>query len=201
MVIGERFAWAHLPKTAGTAAVAMFQAFDELVHFADSPDDVDAHVRFRERPDQIDGKLLVLNIRRLPAWVISRAWYVSRHGVYPDFDPIPLPGAQALAESSFPDGRLALFTDDGRLEIDRWLRAESLAGDVVSFVSGFRGVTEEERARVRQVGRVNALDYDHDPSRWFTPAQIEQLYRSNPVWASVEERAYGNVYGKEALVA
>jgi hypothetical protein len=201
MVIGDRFAWAHMPKTAGTATVAMFQAFDDLVRFADSPDDVDAHVRFRERPEQTDGKLLVLNIRRLPAWVISRAFYVSRHGVYPDFEPIPLPSPQALVESSFPDGRLALFTDDGRLEIDRWLRTESIADDVVSLVSELRGVTEEERARVRQVGRVNALDYDHDVSRWFTPAQIDQLYRSNPVWAAVEEHAYGNVYGKAVAIA
>jgi hypothetical protein len=196
MVIGDRFAWAHLPKTAGTATVAMFQAFDDLVRFADSPDDVDAHARFRERPQQIEGKLLVLNLRRLPAWVISRACYVSRHGVYPDFEPIPLPGPQALAESSFPDGRLELFTDGGRLEIDRWLRTESIEDDVVSFVSELRGVTDDERARVRQVGRVNSLDYERDVSRWFTPAQIEQLYRSNPVWAAVEERVYGNVLGK-----
>jgi hypothetical protein len=201
MVIGDQFAWAHLPKTAGSATVAMFHACDDLVRFADSPEDVDAHVRFRERPEQIEGKVLVLNIRRLPAWVISRAYYVSRHGVYPDFEPIPLPGAKALAESSFPDGRLALFTDDGRLGIDRWLRAESLADDLLSFVAELRGVTDMERERVRQVGRVNALDYDHEVSRWFTPAQIEQLYRSNPVWAAVEERVYGNVYGKAVAVA
>jgi hypothetical protein len=201
MVIGDRFAWAHLPKTAGTAAVAMFNACDDLVRFADSPEDADAHVRFRERPEQIEGKLLVLNIRRLPAWVISRACYVSRHGVHPDFEPIPLPGAEALAQSSFPDGRLALFTDGGRIDIDHWLRAESLAEDLLSFVAGLRAVTDDERERVRQVGRVNSLDYDHQVSRWFTPAQIEQLYRSNPVWASVEEQVYGNVYGKEAVVA
>ena len=201
MVVGDRFAWGHLPKTAGTATVAMFHACDDLVRSADSPEDVDAHVRFCERPEQIEGKLLVLNIRRLPAWVISRAYYVSRHGVHPDFEPIPLPGSEALVQSSFPDGRLALFTDCGRLEIDHWLRAESLAEDLLSFVAGLRGVTDEERERVRRVGRVNSLDYDHEVSRWFTPAQIEQLYRSNPAWASIEEQVYGNVYGREVAVA
>jgi hypothetical protein len=193
MVIGDGFAWAHLPKAAGTATVAMFGAFEGLVRFSDSPDDVDAHVNFSERPEQIEGKLLVLNIRRLPAWVISRACYVSRHGVYPSFEPIAMPAPQELAASSFPDERLALFTDGGRLEVDRWLRVESLAGDVIELVSELRDVTDDERARVTDVGRVNALDYDHRVSRWFTPAQVEQLYRSNPAWAAVEERVYGRV--------
>jgi hypothetical protein len=44
---------------------------------------------------------------------------------------------------------------------------------------------------------VNALDYDRQISRWFTPAQLEQLYLSNPAWAAVEER----VYGREATLA
>jgi hypothetical protein len=193
MVIGDRFAWAHLPKAAGTATVAMFRAFEGLVRFADSPDDVDAHLNFGDRRVQVEGKLLVLNIRRLPAWVISRAYYVSRHGVYPEFEPIPLAMPRELAESTFPDERLALFTGDGRLEIDHWLRAESLAGDVIAFVSELREVTAAERAGVHQVGRVNALDYDHDVSRWFTPAQVERLYLSNPGWAAVEERVYGGV--------
>jgi hypothetical protein len=193
MVIGDRFAWAHLPKAGGTATVAMFNAFEGLVRFADSPDEVDAHARFGERREQVEGKLLVLNIRRLPAWVISRAHYVSRHGVHPRFEPIPMPPRDDLAASSFPDERLALFTDRGRLEIDRWLRVESLAADVIEFVSELRDVRDDERAHVMDVGRVNALAYDREVSRWFTPVQLEQLYRSNPAWAAVEERVYGGV--------
>jgi hypothetical protein len=193
MVIGERFAWAHMPKTAGSATVAMFRTFAGLVRFADSPDDVDAHVTFGDRREQVKGKLLVLNIRRLPTWVISRAHYVSRHGVYPDFEPIPMPSPSELAESSFPDERLALFTDGGALRIDRWLRAESLADDVIDFVSELRDVDDSERDRVRAFDRINALDYDHDVSGWFTPAEIERLYERNPGWAAVEQSAYGEV--------
>src|SRR6266542_4333678 len=89
MVIGERFAWAHMPKTAGTATVAMLHACDGLVRFADSPEGADAHSTFADRRELVDGKLLVLNLRRLPSWVLSRAHYVSLHGVYPDFEPIP----------------------------------------------------------------------------------------------------------------
>jgi hypothetical protein len=197
MVIGERFAWAHMPKTAGMATVAMLCACDGLVRLADSPEGAEAHVTFADRPELVDGKLLVLNLRRLPSWVISRAYYVSRHGVHPDFEPIPIPSPRALAESSLPDERLGLFTDEGRLAIDRWLRAESLSDDVVSFVSELRELSAAERGRVRAVGRVNALDYDHDVARWFTPAQVDRLYARNPEWAALEER----VYGQAALLA
>src|SRR5215213_543745 len=116
MVIGDRFAWAHMPKTAGSATVAMLRACGDLVRFADSPEGAEAHTTFAERPERVAGKLLVMNLRRLPAWVISRAWYVSRHGVHPSFEPIPLPPPGTLAESSLPDERLALFTDRGRIE-------------------------------------------------------------------------------------
>jgi hypothetical protein len=190
MVIGEHFAWAHLPKTAGTATVAMFGVFDDLVISIDSPDLAAAHVIFRDREDEIGGKRLVMNFRRLPAWVVSRATYVSRRGVYPDFEPIPLPRADELADSSLPDERLALFTDGGRLTIDRWLRAESLADDLLDFVSELRPVSAGERARVHSVGSVNALDYDRDISRWFTQEQVEHLYRRNPEWAAIEARLY-----------
>jgi hypothetical protein len=193
MVIGDRFAWAHLPKAAGTATVAMLHAFDGLVRSADSPDDVDAHVTFADRGALVDGKLLAMNIRRLPAWVISRAVYVSRHGVYPAFEPIPLPSSRTLATSSFPDERLALFTGGGSFEVDRWLRAESLATDVIAFISELREVTDSERAGVLRVGRLNALDYDRDVEHWFTPGELELLYRANPRWAAVEERVYGEV--------
>src|SRR2546426_5441637 len=184
MVIGERFAWAHLPKTGGTATAEMFRVFPNIVQFADPPDSVDAHVPFRDRAGQIEDKLLVLNFRRLPAWVLSRAQYVCHHGVYPDFKPIPHGSPQQLAESSFPDQRLALFTDDGGLQIDRWLRVETLAEDFLGFVCELHEVTEEERALVLKVGAVNALDYDRDVSHWFNPEQLETLYRSNPAWAA-----------------
>jgi hypothetical protein len=190
MVIGEQFAWAHLPKTAGTVTVAMFDVFAGLVLSADDPEGIDAHVTFRERADQVSGKRLVMNFRRLPSWVLSRAYYVSLHGVHPDFEPVPFPPADELADSSLPDERLALFSDRGRVAIDRWLRVESLAEDLLAFVSELRPVTSEEHARVSAVGHINALDYDHDVSRWFTPEQVERLYRRNPAWTAIESRLY-----------
>ena len=90
MVIGEGYAWAHLPKTGGDATLAMFRLFPDLVEFADPDDTNDKHTQFHSRARLIRGKLLVMNFRRLPSWVLSRALHVSRRGIHPDYKPQPM---------------------------------------------------------------------------------------------------------------
>ena len=178
MVIGAGFAWAHLPKTGGDATLAMFGLFPDLVEFADPDDSNDKHASFHARAAKIQGKLLVMNIRRLPAWVLSRAQHVSRWGIYPDYEPIPMATPDELADSPFPDSRLMLYTDEGRFWPDRWLRMESLAGDFTDFVSSLRPVSDMERGRVEALGPVNSADYDHDARgvvhRRADPAHVPQ---------------------------
>jgi hypothetical protein len=135
-----------------------------------------------------------MNLRRLPSWVLSRAQHVSRWGIYPDYKPIPMDTPEQLAESSFPDSRIQLFTDEGRITIDRWLRAESVTEDFLAFISEFTEVTDERRQQVRKIGPVNTHDYDKDVTNWFTPDLIERMYVANPIWAKLEREVYGDLY-------
>jgi hypothetical protein len=194
MVIGEKFAWAHLPKTGGDATLELFLLFPELIVFADVKDSNVKHTRFSERESEVAGKTLVMNLRRLPFWVLSRAQHVSRWGVHPDYTPIPMASAQELSESAFPDNRLALYTDSGRFEIETWLRMEHLAEDFIGFVGGLMAVSDEQRSRALQLPPVNTHDYDHEVESWFTPEQIALMYERNPVWAQHEKRLYGDLY-------
>jgi hypothetical protein len=198
MVIGKDFAWAHLPKTGGDATLSMFRVFIDLVEFADREDSNDKHAHFRSRAQRIRGKLLVMNIRRLPAWALSRAQHVSRRGVYPDYEPLPMARLDELADSSFPDSRLMLHTDNGWFWPDHWLRMETLAADFIDFVSGLRDVSDTERKRVTALGPVNAAKYDHEIASWFTPEQVQRMYRNNPSWATVEQEVYGDLYEAES---
>lgn len=197
MVIGKDFAWAHLPKTGGDATLSMFRVFIDLVEFADREDSNDKHANFRGRAQRIRGKLLVMNIRRLPAWVLSRAQHVSRRGTYPDYEPIPMARANDLADSSFPDSRLLLHTDEGWFWPDHWLRVETLAADFLDFASDLREVSDSERKRVMALGPVNSAEYDHQLARWFTPEQVRRMYVNNPHWATLEQELYGNLYELE----
>jgi hypothetical protein len=192
MVIGEKFVWCHLPKTGGDATLASFQLFPELILFADTRDTERKHALFRDREDELPGRLLVMNMRRLPTWLLSRALHLARNGKPPDYKPMRMESPHEMAESSIADLRLSNSTDDGRFTIDRWLRMEFLTQDFLSFVSEFAEVTEEARQRVLELGLVNAKDYDHDLSHWFTEEQISKIYRNNPVWASIERQLYGD---------
>jgi hypothetical protein len=194
MVIGERFAWAHLPKTAGMATAKLFKLFPELISYIDPEDTNEKHTTFAERAEQVEGKLLAMNLRRLPIWVLSRAQHVSRWGIYPDYEPIPMDSPEQLAQSSFPDTRIQLFTDDGRFQIDRWLRAESLDEDFLDFVSAFTEVTGERKQQIRELGQVNAHEYDHEIGNWFDDVLIERMYVANPIWAAIEREVYGDLY-------
>ena len=58
MVITDQFAWAHLPKAAGTAAQEMFTAVPGLVVYASPKDSNDKHDPFTEHEDlRISGHL------------------------------------------------------------------------------------------------------------------------------------------------
>src|SRR5512134_3149264 len=154
MVIGARFAWAHLPKAAGTTTDRMFHVFEELIQFADPQDTNDKHTPFPDRAEMVRGRLLAMNLRRLPAWVMSRANYVARHGIWPDYVPLPVAPPQELAESSFPASRILLFTGNGSFPIDRWIRTEHLTQDFLNFIAEFTTVSEEQARRVMEIGLV-----------------------------------------------
>jgi hypothetical protein len=198
MVIGEKFAWAHLPKTGGDATLELFLLFPEVIVLADIEDSNAKHATFSERENEVAGKALLMNLRRLPFWVLSRAQHVARWGVHPDYEPIPMASPQQLSESAFPDDRIALYTDSGRFQIDRWLRMEHLTEDFVGFVSGLTEVSEDRRREVFQLPAVNAHEYDHDLGSWFTPEQIELMYERNPVWTAIEQELYGGLVAEDS---
>jgi hypothetical protein len=181
-----------MPKTAGDATCTMFLSVPGLVEFADPLDSEDKHMPFFGREAEVQGKLLAMNIRRLPAWVISGAQHKARHGVYPDYAPTPLPSPDELSRSHEADDLLRWMTDHGRFKVGRWLRAEGLQDDVIDFLAEIGALSDQARAAVSAVGRVNVGAYDPALGE-LTREQVARLYRLNPDWAEVERRVYGEL--------
>jgi|GEM_PF-916927 hypothetical protein len=81
MVIADDFVWAHLPKTGGNSTSEMFH----LVGAADGIDDLRSpskHESFEQRQANSGADLTVnrkriMNIRRLPHWLLSRAQHIE----------------------------------------------------------------------------------------------------------------------------
>jgi hypothetical protein len=193
MIIGEAFAWAHMPKAGGDTTRAMFEAIPRLVIYADPPNSNAKHTLFSARRDAIAEKALLINIRRLPSWVLSYCQYTALHGLYPDFNPGPMLSPREMSESTLGDRHLLWFTDEGRLEISFWLRTEHLIGDFREVVSRFTVLSEPEQAAVEAIGVKNSLAYDRHLSSWFTPDQVDRMYNANPWWAELETTLYGGI--------
>jgi hypothetical protein len=193
VVITDQFAWAHLPKTGGDATRQMLCAVPGLVRFADPPDSNDKHIPFFGREPEVAGKLLVMNIRRLPKWALSGAHHRASHGEYPGYVPQPLQAPDEIASSTDADDLLRWMTDHGRFQVDRWLRAESLADDLLSFLAELGIEGPAVRDALLTVGRVNEGDYDHGEASALSGEQVRRLYELNPAWAAVERRVYGNL--------
>jgi hypothetical protein len=192
VVIGDKFVWAHFPKTAGDSTLALFGFFPELTRFADPVDSNAKHSRFEQRDDQLDGKVLAMNLRRLPAWELSYRMHRDRHFTEQDGGKLPLL-ADEMAASTSADGKLTRFLGHGRYRIDHWLRSEHLADDFLDFVSRFATVSRRQRWRVSRSKTLNRNHYEHDLRSWFSGDQLKELYANNPVWSEIERQTYGNL--------
>ena len=191
MVIGEKFAWAHMQKSGGSATLAMFRLFPELIVFADPADERDKHSSFGAREELIAGKVRACNVRRLPAYLLSWAVWRARPGNEVGRKTMESP--HEIAELPRADRRLARITNDGKFPVDKWLRMEHLSEDFLDFVSELTEVGDERRSQVSELRAINALDYDHEIRHWFSDAQIKRMYEVNPIWRAIEEKAYGDL--------
>ncbi len=84
MVIGNGFVWAHMPKTGGDATHALFALLPHLVEHADPRTHWSKHQPFslRQREANIDltsNRRRILNIRRLPSWMLSYTYHQHLH--------------------------------------------------------------------------------------------------------------------------
>jgi hypothetical protein len=194
MILGRRFAWAHMGKTAGDATSKLFEVVGDLVLFSHDPADRRKHQTFREFGEEaLEKELKVLNVRRLPSWKLSVVHHRSRHGTASDPTSIPIPSADVMVESSEADDMLLSFTDNGLISIDRWLRVESLRQDFIRFVSELRPLTEWEVLTLSTIETKVVAPYERDFTKWFNAKQLRRLYRNNPTWARIEKRIYGSL--------
>lgn len=195
MVIGEHFAWGHLVKTGGDSTARLFQLFPALIVHADSLDENCKHDSFGARREQIEGKTLILNIRRLPTWILSYAHHVAQFGGYPDYRPIPLArGLKVLTEQNIADLHLIDITGQEEYSVDKWFRLESLKDDFLDFIRTETHVSHRKRRRIRLAPSSNTQHYRRDIDYWFDAESVEQMYQANPIWASIETKVYGDIW-------
>jgi hypothetical protein len=191
MVVGRDFAWAHLPKTGGDATWALFRCVPDLVVRMHAPGDPRKHRTFVE--EGVADLRLVLNLRRLPSLALSYVHHARHYGIEGAFPRgYRMTPCEAVAFDR-PERSLRRHLDRDRLEVHRWLRMENLREDFLEFAGTLRPLDADEVERIRRVTTKPPMPYDHDPLRFFTPAEIERLYANNPPWARHELAVYGSL--------
>jgi hypothetical protein len=217
MVIHEKFAYGHIPRTGGNAVHGYFGIFKKALHL--KVDQINQHIKhasFAQRGID-NGRLLLLTCRRLPNWYISwlkmtvegglahpggaKKW--SKANIDDILDPDSPFGPDRFVEfpeqplATCADGYIRQFTDDGRLRIDKWLQSDCfLLERVKAFVSDYTDVTEQQAGQMEAMRRDTIGSpgfYDQNVFHHFTPQQIAILYANNPLWAAAEKATFGHL--------
>ncbi|QND65754.1 hypothetical protein HB777_18790 [Mesorhizobium loti] len=199
MIIGPDFVWLHFPKCAGSSlelALRDLLANRSDIHF-DDIDDVSSHwhnsiSQRQESNPSFDpsGKLIIACVRRLPSWIISRVQFeATRHDQLVASREMIVSGKffEPGGEVNSADDYMTLYSD-----VSRWIRIENLVEDVASIFDLRADVVATSLAK----HTTRVTPYIKDPKFWFTDDEIANLYASNPLWASVEDRVYGDRLGK-----
>lgn len=170
---------------------ALFQVFPEVIEFSDPAQTVEQHTAFQDRPDQVGDRKRILNIRRLPSWMLSFHVWKSMVGLLPDFEKAPMLSPHEIAESNVADAFLMRYMSPDQPKIDVWIRTEHMIEDFLAFIGDYVDLTSEREEEVRNLPRVNEVSYDKQVDHWFTSAHIRLMYVRNPIWAAVERAVYG----------
>lgn len=209
MIIGEKFVWTHLGKTAGNSVKEMFDVIDRCYTFADDISDIKKHYNFRiirEKRENIDGKKRILNIRPLPEWIIS---YVMHKKTYEniDFYMEEILNGQLRIKPHFYDDneklqqhqQIKFITPDAMMnqfepeDVDYWLRTTHLTEDFVRVMSNFTQINLSENVKIHNIRSNVNIKNTFKPHNFFTKANIEQLYDKCPIWTKYEKQVFGSL--------
>jgi hypothetical protein len=197
MIIGQNFIWLHFPKCAGTFTENLLKAnfsndstvmFDKL-----DPQNVIWHQNVGQREKKINqdlsGKNVICNFRRLPSWILSRANYESSRSGFTAPRELILKGQffDNLGKISTADFVLAKYTER---EVQHWIRVEYLNTDFYSAFSHYLdvGIICSLEVFTNKINKSIPTGDQH-----FNQEEIRGLYQSNPLWTSLESRLYGNL--------
>lgn len=217
MVIGERFVWSHFGKTGGDSVHEMFRVISRHTIYRDAIDMPEKHLNFYKNEERLGYDLTrsrkrIMNMRRLPSWMLSFAHHKQRSHSIPVLKEVLLRG-RVLFESDievspamegasdFREVRVDAILEEfmcGR--IDRWLRTECLADDFITVMREFVPINASEEEEIRRI-RINVSpNYNRDVFASFSPEELETIYRKCPSWAGIEKEVYGDVLTKRDVL-
>ncbi len=200
MIITNKFAWGHFQKTGGTTIGRLFEnLFKENIVYADSEFKHEKHDTFKVKSEKgvIVPDIRILNIRRLPEWVVSFLWFSERctnieykkdnyyKGTILDRE---FGKAQDKIISRNIDEYLKSYFDK---PITDFIRMEYLNEDFISVFGKYINILDDQKRKIKNAfygqGHYNKFE------KYFNEKEIKQMYIDCPFWAKIEKQVYGNL--------
>lgn len=199
MIITDKLAWYHLPKTAGTSTDRLFESSGLFLHWNDDQSSYLKHLPPTEHPSfdlqLLNGRQPVVNFRRLPLWLISNYQHkLQRMKLILPIEPI----SNGLFWREREQNWLPADWWINRFGIDsNWcfLRVESLKSDFLNCLSSYQPISLCKRLQVYSCSPKNKSNYNRSLSKWFSHKDLVRIYDANPLWAQLEEGIYGSLLG------
>jgi len=199
MVVGEKFAWVHVPKTGGDSTHLLFHQIDQGgLRFIDG---VEKHNSFRQ--EEIAGLNRISNIRRLPSLLKSWSVHYSQHSKWdPGNEDKPYSREQLLKglvwwlEPYTTNWQLVNIDDVifDYYELDtvyQWIRTEYLLEDFRQVMADYIDVSKMDECIVSNQGA-------YQRKIQFSRNELRQIYTNAPRWAELEKSIYGNVLSSDS---
>lgn len=188
MITTPYFTIGHIGKTGGDAikqiCAAVFEAGLESNYSIDT-----IFGNFKHRKFTGNEKIRILSFRRLPSFILS----IAQHDHNLEGRELWTPEFCSTLKNG--DNFFNKMTSDCSMKIHDWIRCESLRDDLSKILFRYYGdaFIDNFIKIVRNTPTKPSMYYNRNVKEFFTPEQLIELYKNNPIWTEIELQLYGNL--------
>jgi len=205
MIYNEKFIWIHFPKIAGTKIEEIFKKYyahdntikQDKVGKVREDGSLPWHDSIAERVKydpsfKVEGKKIIVCVRRLPSWLKSRFNFeIDRNPNLPH-------KLETLYEAKFLESNGYLNNAD--YYIKKYLPNELIKANELVFIrvenfeedfkNAFKGLIDLSLIPDKVFARKSNTSSDHIGKSWLNDEISHNIYKNSPLWSEIEKLAY-----------
>lgn len=213
MIISDKFIWLHVGKTGGTSIRKTLRIIKNRIDpsielnddkYFNKHDSIKARTNthydtpFKYSESYLNSLDKILNIRRLPSYLMSRSqWNEKHHNAR-----LGKTFNKEILLEGFATGVSRHILDHCESTLNRfiekskdvkWITCEHLNEDFLQLMKTYYDLDEDTIRLINDV-RINVnTDYDKNIHDYFTDDELVKVYNNCPTWKELELKLYGNI--------
>jgi hypothetical protein len=219
MLITDKIAWAHIPKTGGSHTIKLFDRIFNVHAFAKYGGQNydrknlfvvakghDKHKIFRKYGSKVHGKQRIVNFRPLVQWITSWMYFNERVCNIP-FDKKNYRKGKIFCQCFDFEGckkSNPKYHSRGWMDIDEFYKSyitdpaiyefiemENLNESFIEIIGKYHLISDQHKLDIRSE-EITAIGHYHKREWPWTKEEEEQMYLDNPYYAEVEKYVNSN---------